>query len=375
MTPHGETGCSVVSLACPRIYRELRAAGRSVWMPDHRAWALAHHRDVRDALGAKGLSGAADDLPVTGTPLCVEGAQYRGVRRALGSRLHRAACRERAERISARAAQLTRRVISSGVWDATVLGWRVSADTALGLLGVPERDRDRVLDGQASAPEWQRGDLPVAAAFHRLITSLPDSAISSDSWTGALRAAAARGKLPSTAGRDLIGQLVLQGADLGVHTITTAVRLLSTHPDQWLLLRAHRTHAGWVETAVHEALRYAPPVIAVRRTAREPLSYDGVRVPAGDRVLLLYGAAGRDPNQWGHSAAVYDIRRRAARDHLSLGGIRHTCSGLHLAVIHATAVLRTLAEQVSELRPAPGRVPYARGMIRGWQCLPTSTTP
>lgn len=127
--------------------------------------------------------------------------------------------------------------------------------------------------------------------------------------------------------------------------------------------------AAWIE----ETLRYDTPTQFVARTLVPDLDLHGVRVPAGARILLLIGAANRDPEVF-PAADSYELSRDSRRT-LSFGKGRHTCLGAAVARTQARIALEELVARVAEydIRVAGiRRAPSAE--IRGFTNLPTTVT-
>lgn len=98
--------------------------------------------------------------------------------------------------------------------------------------------------------------------------------------------------------------------------------------------------------AADEVLRYDSSVIAWRRIARHEVEIAGQRVPAGAQILLLLGAANRDPAQF-PDPDRFDIRRPDAGRHLSFGKGIHICLGNTLA----RTEVRILLEEITATLP------------------------
>lgn len=132
-------------------------------------------------------------------------------------------------------------------------------------------------------------------------------------------------------------------------TLANTVWALLSHPAQ--LDRARATPDGWA-LAVEESLRWEPAVQSCTRYATRDTELGGVRIPAGDVVQCMLGAANRDP---GHFVDPdrYDILRPNAEDHLSFGMGRHLCLGAHLARAEVCSALPALFGRLRGLRLDP----------------------
>jgi cytochrome P450 len=124
------------------------------------------------------------------------------------------------------------------------------------------------------------------------------------------------------------------------------------------LLRLLGDRAAWDELcagpqaipgAIEEVLRYDTSVITWRRVTTRPAVIGQVEIPAGAKVLLLLGSAGRDPGRFGEPE-TFDIHRRDARAHLAFGKGIHYCFGAPLARMEVRIVLELLTSRVPGLR-------------------------
>jgi cytochrome P450 len=129
---------------------------------------------------------------------------------------------------------------------------------------------------------------------------------------------------------NLIGSLLLALA----HTPATYERL--------------RSDPGLIDAAIEEALRWGSPVQHLYRTAATDYTVGSTTIPAGSRVLLLFGAANRDPRKF-PDPDVFDIDRNPA-DHLGFGSGIHHCLGAKLARLETRVVLEELLPRVRRLR-------------------------
>jgi len=101
-------------------------------------------------------------------------------------------------------------------------------------------------------------------------------------------------------------------------------------------------------------LRLDAAVITWRRQTTQAVEIGGVAVPAHAHVLLLLGAANRDPTVF-DTPARFDIHRANAKEHLSLGHGPHFCLGAPLARLEARVVLEELSARLPQLRLVPGQ--------------------
>jgi cytochrome P450 len=96
---------------------------------------------------------------------------------------------------------------------------------------------------------------------------------------------------------------------------------------------------------VEEGLRFDSPVQSWRRQAKEAVELDGVQVPAGARLLLVFAAANRDPTQFAEPAEFVPGRRNAMQ-HVAFGAGAHFCLGAPLARLEIEAMLESVARRL-----------------------------
>ncbi|GAA1670121.1 cytochrome P450 [Kribbella yunnanensis] len=161
--------------------------------------------------------------------------------------------------------------------------------------------------------------------------------------------------------------LLIAGFETTVNLIGNGVATLLEHPAQWELLRTEPERAG---AAVEEVLRYAPPVQNTSRFAHEPVSIAGVDLPADSWIMLLLGAANRDPEIFS-DPAVFDITRPRQAEHLAFSSGIHYCLGAPLARLEAQIAFAEIATRLPKLR-RPADTPTWREsrVIRGYATLP-----
>ena len=163
----------------------------------------------------------------------------------------------------------------------------------------------------------------------------------------------------------LLRHFVCAGVNTTVSALGNAVACLAEHPDQFAALRDDPCQA---RAAFEEVLRFTSPVQTFFRTTTCPVDIAGVPIPAGEKVLLLLGAANRDPRRW-PDPDTFDISRRAV-GHLDFGAGPHACVGQMMARLEGDVVLTALARQVSSLRLVGPAEPRLNNSLRGYARLP-----
>ena len=135
--------------------------------------------------------------------------------------------------------------------------------------------------------------------------------------------------------------LIFAGHETTTHLIANTWLALQQHPDQLSLLREN---PDLIESAIEESLRYESPVQRMGRFIKEPIEMGGQILKPGRRVLLLMGAANRDPSLIDRPNS-FDIRRTASR-HLAFGHGIHLCPGAALGRLEARIAIQALCQRL-----------------------------
>lgn len=143
--------------------------------------------------------------------------------------------------------------------------------------------------------------------------------------------------------------LLLAGHETTTNLLTNGVRRFLEQRTLWEELCAD---AGLIPNAIEELLRFDSSVVMWRRKTKVPTRVQDVEIPADANVLLLIGAANRDPEVF-DDPDRFDPRRANARDHLSFGKGNHQCLGAPLARLEARVVCEELTRRLPDLYLAP----------------------
>lgn len=153
--------------------------------------------------------------------------------------------------------------------------------------------------------------------------------------------------------------ILFAGYENTVQLIGNAILALLQHPDQMALLRQDPSR---ITAAVEEFARFeGPALLAIRRFAIEDVTIGGVRIPAGETVLLSLSAANRDPDRFPDPDRL-DLGRDAV-GHLALGHGIHYCLGAPLARAETEIALAALLERFADLE-LTGNEPRWRPSLR-----------
>jgi cytochrome P450 len=227
------------------------------------------------------------------------------------------------------------------------------------MLGVPDGERQQIREwldaslrrepGQVAPSDENVGAvLESAGYFHDLTTQKRENP-GDDMLSRLTQVTVDRGDGTETGLDDveITGFVSLLGG-AGAETVTklvgNAVVLFDQHPEQW---RKVLDDPGKIPRAVDEILRYLPPSQYQGRFCVEDRTFDGSTIPAGNPVLLLTGAATRDPRAF-ERADEFDIERQPGIT-IGFGHGVHSCLGAALARMESRIALEELAARWPQL--------------------------
>src|SRR6186713_1896394 len=161
--------------------------------------------------------------------------------------------------------------------------------------------------------------------------------------------------------------MLLAGYETTSGAMGMSLLYFAGHPEQRAQLFADP--AGLAHSAVNELLRYVSPVQVFCRNAAHDLELHGEIVPAGDVVLLGYGAANRDPRAFADADSC--ILDRHPNRHVAFGHGHHLCLGANLARLELTIMLEQFAVLFPDFRVDQDRPPTwkPRGDVRALASL------
>jgi cytochrome P450 len=117
-----------------------------------------------------------------------------------------------------------------------------------------------------------------------------------------------------------------------------------------------------VPGAVEEGMRFDAPIYTWRRLAREDTDVGGVTIPAGARVMVLFGAGHYDPTHFVEPER-FDPARSNASEHFAFGHGPHYCLGAPLARLEVRIALELLLRAAPGMRLAKQSVRYTPTLV------------
>jgi cytochrome P450 len=254
------------------------------------------------------------------------------------------------------------------------------------ILGVPERDRSRVLEfGELVAPgldlglPWRqyRSVQKGLAGFNfwladhlRELRRAP-----SDNLMSQLIQTAESGSAETHLDRNelqaIAGLVLVAGFETTVNLLGNGIRMLLDTPEHLDTLR--RRPELW-PNAVEEILRLDSPVQLTARVVLNDVEVAGMWIKHGESVVLYLAAANRDPSVF-PDPHRFDIERPNAGRHLAFSGGRHFCLGAALARAEGEVGLRAFFDRFPEARVAGTGSRRDTRVLRGWSTLPVALGP
>lgn len=144
----------------------------------------------------------------------------------------------------------------------------------------------------------------------------------------------------------IAANLFAGGQETTVRLLGFTLRMLGERPDlQELVRRDHERIPNFIE----ETLRMESPLRTQFRMARVSTQLAGVDIPAGGTVMLVPGAANRDPRVF-ERPHDFDIDRPNARQHIAFGHGIHTCAGAPLARAEGRVTLTRFLQRTTDIR-------------------------
>jgi beta-dihydromenaquinone-9 omega-hydroxylase len=349
----------------PAAYRRLHA-NPGVHRIGRGAYALARHRDVRAAARAqdvlvsgKGVTAVPTSLPMLLTidrprhdvlrrqlvphfTTARSAAMEPGMREVIGPAIDRMLARPGADAVAELAVPLPMTVIAR-------------------LLGAPGSDLERlhhwsdgVVEGFHADGSFVRtvrgaGAVWHTIALHRYLLGV-FATLRREPGDDVISALLTSPEASELGDDELFWHammLIVAGNETTTNLIGSLLLALARDPAAYRRLRAE---PDLIRPAVEEAARWGSPIQGLFRTAAADYVVGQSTIPAGARVLLLFGAANRDP-------CVYTdpdrfVVDRAPTDHLGFGAGIHFCLGAHLARLEARLVLEELLARVASIELA-----------------------
>jgi cholest-4-en-3-one 26-monooxygenase len=232
------------------------------------------------------------------------------------------------------------------------------------LLGVPQEDRHKVFEWSnqmvgADDPDYADAE-PMEASANMLGYAWQMAEkrreCPMDDIATKLLTAEIDGALDEQEFSFFVLLLAVAGNETTRNAITHGINAFFDHPEQWELYKQTRAR-----TAPDEIVRWATPIHAFQRTAIADTQVGGVDVKKGDRVVMFYSSANRDPDVF-ENPETFDILRDP-NPHLGFGGLgTHYCLGANLARVEIDLIFNAIADVMPDIR----KLEAPRRLRAGW---------
>ncbi len=251
------------------------------------------------------------------------------------------------------------------------------------MMGIPEEDHDRIFS-------WTNiilgfGDPDLTTDFNEFLQVALDigayaTALAEDrrenpreDLTTALVAAEVDGeRLTSAEIASFFILLAVAGNETTRNAISHGVLALTRYPEQ--------RRVWWddfeavTDTAVEEVVRWASPVIYMRRTLTRDIELSGVKMAEGDKVTMWYASANRDEDKF-TDPWMFDVKR-TPNHHVGFGGGgAHFCLGANLARREIAVVFEELHRRIPDIAVTEEPAMLLSAFIHGIKRLPVSWAP
>jgi cytochrome P450 len=215
------------------------------------------------------------------------------------------------------------------------------------LEGVPESDHDMFKSHLSTLP-GQLEHKPLEFLYEQFSAYIEDRRRNprEDIMTAMATATFPDGSVPEVKDVALLAaNLFAGGQETTVRLLSFALRMVAERPDLQKLLRDDRER---IPNFIEETLRFESPLRGQFRMARRRVTVGGVDIPAGATVMVLPGAANRDPRTFANPAE-FDIDRQNARLHVAFGHGIHHCAGAHLARAEGRVTINRILDRTADI--------------------------
>ena len=140
--------------------------------------------------------------------------------------------------------------------------------------------------------------------------------------------------------------IIIAGNDTTRNSLSGGLRLLGRNPEQHAKVLADRS---LIPNMVHEIVRMVSPVMYMRRTALKDTEVRGQKIAKGEKAVMWYGAANRDPEVFTEPDR-FDVTRANAAKHIAFGMGAHVCMGQRIANMQLNAAYTQIFERFPNIR-------------------------
>jgi len=368
-------------------FRDMRENAPVMWHPCEKMegfWALTRYDDIKrvdqDAATFSSqqggiLAGYLEDVPnhpylfrsALDNMICLDAPHHLELRREHMQYFRPGYIAELKQKVEAEIARLLEEMAQNGPELDLVpaLSSRIPLFTLCEMLGIPEADRPKIIEwmemlelAQNTVEQADLGNVDPAQimAFMTEVQALFDygreillerrkqprndllSAIANVEIDGAL--------LPDEYLDGSWLLIVFAGNDTTRNSISGTMKLLTQFPS---VTKALKNNPDLFPNFVNEAIRMVSPVMYMRRTATRDTEIRGQKIAAGEKIIMWFGAANRDPEMF-ENPDIFDIHRSNAKNHIAFGHGPHVCLGQRVANMQLEAVFRQVLSRFPDIK-------------------------
>lgn len=356
----------------------VRLAAHGVWATGRHAEVAAVFRDWETWTSTAG-TGLADIRRGEGwrppsVLLDADPPAHTAARRVMNRVLAPRALADLAERFAVVAAEVVDDAVAAGEVDAAAaLAERFPMTVLPDAVGMAPEGREHLLPYAALNFESMGPHNSLRAEAERraggareyVAWQVRREALADDGIGAAIYAFADTGDITVDDAALLVRSFLSAGIDTTILALGAVVHELARRPEQWAALHADPTLA---RAAFEEGLRFHTPSPVIGRTATREVVVGETLVRPDEKLLMMLGAANRDPRRW-DAPDVYDLHRRTA-GYTAFGAGVHNCVGQVIARMEAEALLGALARRVARIEPAGESRPRLSNWLRGFASVP-----
>lgn len=373
-------------------YAELRDRDPVHWSPLMRSWVLSRYKDIdavlrdhkrfsNDPRNRPNARTMQESTPTTGgqSMLFLDPPDHTRLRALVSKAFTPQAVEALEPRIQAIMTELLAQIPDPSSFDLMeTLAYPLPVIVMAELLGVPAKDRAqfkawsdrraRVLEPTITRPEVAiayQAALELDAYFLGIIQQRRQEP-RHDLISSLVAVEEAGDKLTQDELLVMLRLLLIAGNETTTNLIGNGMLALLQHPEQMRLLREE---PRLIPGAIEELLRYDPPVQVDGRTVMEDFELRGRRMKKGDSMVLLIGAANRDPEVFRNPEHL-DLQRHEGA-HIAFGRGIHHCLGAPLARAEGRIVFTALLQHFTEMELLTDMPQFKDNVVlRGLRSLP-----
>lgn len=359
------------------------ALGKDAWGME-RFWSVTRYRDVQAvARDTEAYTNANSRLEIRRMPLESDPPEHGQIRRLLNPLLQPKAVARRSTHIRTIVRHHLADLVAGAGGDAIALLARpVPTKVLLNWLGQPEEDWELIKNLSDQARPQPVPDGEALAHLQKVEQALWDYSWQmvrqrqanphkpADDPVCAILGGTIDGQpMPVEHAVGMVRLALAAGHDSTTQAFGIMIHFLATHPEIWRRLEHQRE---LIPAAIEETLRLNSPVVAMPRTARHDLTLNERQICAGERLLLFWASANRDPEVF-DNGEIWDIDH-ARKPHMVFGHGVHFCAGAPLARQELLVLVEELLDACSSIRLAGE--PVVQDMNQyGFASLPVAIQP